>query len=55
MNDPTYVRSIIDADPVWRLAFWLSEQDNDNAPIGWARYIPLATALRTRFTMEERG
>ncbi len=46
MNDPTYVREEIDANPIWTLAFILSELDNDNAPIGWGKYIPLATALR---------
>jgi hypothetical protein len=54
MNDPSYVRAEIDANPAWRLAFWLSEVDNDNAPIGWSRYIALAQSLLAKFTMQER-
>lgn len=45
MNDPTYHRESIDANPVWELAFIISEIQNDNAPIGWSEYIPLAEAL----------
>lgn len=44
-NDPTYDRAAIDADPAWRLAFILSELLNDNAPIGWGRYILAAETL----------
>jgi hypothetical protein len=54
MNDPTYVESVIVADPVWALAFRLSEQFNDNAPIGWGRYIPMARWLLATFNMEPR-
>lgn len=43
--DPTYVTAAIDANPAWRLAFRLSEIDNDNAPIGWGDYITLANWL----------
>ena len=42
MTDPTYVRADIGANPKWELAFLLSELDNDNAPIGWGKYIKLA-------------
>lgn len=41
-GDPTYVRAEIEENPIWRRAFQLSEQHNDNAPIGWGRYIPQA-------------
>jgi hypothetical protein len=41
-NDPTYERKLIDATPEWKLAFRISEFENDNAPLGWGRYIPLA-------------
>jgi hypothetical protein len=54
MNDPTYVRAEIDANPVWALAFFLSECDNDNAPIGWGRYITMARLLRDRYTLTEK-
>ncbi len=48
-GDPTYDTAVIDANPEWRLAFWMSELDNDNAPLGWFRgYINLAHALLTR-------
>lgn len=43
--DPTYQHAEIAANRVWALAFSMSELDNDNAPIGWARYIPLAEGL----------
>lgn len=40
--DPTYDRQEIDAKPEWKIAFILSEIWNDNAPIGWAKFIPAA-------------
>jgi len=46
MNDPTYDRMEIDGDPTWKLAFVLSELDNDNAPLGWGEYISVARAIR---------
>lgn len=49
--DPTYVQAEIDAKPEWKLAFRLSEFDNDNAPIGWARYIQMAEWLIRNFDM----
>jgi hypothetical protein len=45
MNDPTYQKDEIDANPVWRLAFLLSELQNDNAPIGWSNRIWIAECL----------
>ena len=39
MSDPTYVKDEIKANPVWYAAWIWSEIHNDNAPIGWARYI----------------
>lgn len=42
MKDPTYIKSEIDKNPVWKKAFELSEVKNDNAPIGWSFYIPEA-------------
>jgi hypothetical protein len=41
-NDPTYDQKEIDADPIMRLAFQLSEQFNDHAPVGWSRFLPVA-------------
>lgn len=46
MNDPTYVKSEIEANPTWRLAFFISEIDNDTAPIGWGRYISIAESVK---------
>jgi hypothetical protein len=54
MIDPTYNRAEIDANPEWRLAFRLSEVDNDNAPIGWSRYVTLAAWLLRTFELKER-
>jgi hypothetical protein len=53
MPDPTYVKTEIDANPVWKLAFWMSEVDNDNAPIGWSRYINLASALLSAYELKD--
>jgi len=55
MTDPTYVRAQIDANPVWKLAFRLSEVDNDNAPIGWSRYTHIARWLIETFEMTEKS
>lgn len=51
MPDPTYVRADIDANPIWRLAFFLSEIDNDRAPIGWGKYQSMAASLLANFTL----
>ncbi len=45
MNDPTYVPEEITSNPSWKLAFLMSEIDNDNAPVGWGRYIRIANGL----------
>lgn len=55
MNDPTYVKAEIEASPIWYLAWRLSEVDNDAAPIGWSRYINIATWLLSTFAMKEHG
>lgn len=49
MADPTYNRKEIEADPVWKLAFNLSAQLNENAPIGWSNYIPEAKWIHDNF------
>lgn len=54
MSDPTYVKDLIDANPVWKLAFELSEFDNDNAPIGWSRYISMASLLLSKYELIEK-
>jgi hypothetical protein len=54
MNDPTYVRSEIDANPEWQLAFTISEIENDNAPIGWSKYIGLAKCLLDNYSIQRK-
>lgn len=49
--DPTYIKGEIDANPAWKLAFELSEVDNDHAPIGWFRYIHIAAWLLNEFEL----
>ena len=54
MNDPTYILEDINKNPIWKLAFWLSEIDNDNAPIGWGHYIPMASMILNKFELKEK-
>ena len=54
MNDPTYDKEVIDANPVWELAFMISEMTNDNAPIGWSGNIMLAGMLIDKYTITLR-
>ena len=54
MNDPTYAKSEINADPVWQLAFSLSEIQNDNAPIGWSKYIYVAECLLNNYDIKRK-
>lgn len=55
MNDPTYVRSEIEANPEWELAFTLSEIMNDNAPIGWSKYISVAKCLLKSYDIKRKA
>lgn len=55
MTDPTYVRSEIDANPTWHVAFVLSEIMNDQAPIGWGKYISVAGCLLDAFDMTPKA
>lgn len=54
LNDPTYNMDEIRANPEWHIAWAISEGLNDNAPIGWSRYIPAVQALRCYFTIEPK-
>lgn len=54
MEDPTYIKDEIDANPVWKLAWRLSEVDNDNAPIGWFKYCIIARWLLDTFDVTEK-
>ena len=51
MIDPTYIQAEIDSKPEWKLAFRMSEVDNDNSPIGWSRYITLASWIIRTFDL----
>lgn len=54
MNDPTYNAEAIAKNPIWQLAFDLSEIDNDAAPIGWSRYIWRAECLLNLYEMKRK-
>jgi hypothetical protein len=54
MNDPTYVKTEINANPAWSLAFVMSEIMNDNAPIGWGEYIFAAKCLLSRYEIKPK-
>jgi len=54
MNDPTYNREAIRANPEWDLAFILSEIMNDAAPLGWSKYIPTAQCLLAAFEIKRK-
>lgn len=53
MNDPTYQIDIIKGNNVWHLAYIISEFENDNAPIGWGKYISLASHLINRLDIKK--
>ena len=54
MTDPTYIKAEIEKNPVWELAFFLSEVKNDNAPIGWSKYIGLANSILYHYTVKRK-
>lgn len=54
LNDPTYNITEIEAKPDWKLAFELSEVDNDNAPIGWFSYLHLAIHLLQKYELKKK-
>lgn len=54
IKDPTYIKEVIDSKPEWKLAFELSEVDNDNAPLGWFDYIHLAHHLLLKYELKEK-
>ncbi len=51
MNDPTYNKNEIEGNNIWKLAFEMSEIDNDNAPIGWSKYIHLARWILDKYNI----
>lgn len=54
MIDPTYEKDKIIANPEWDLAFTLSEILNDNAPIGWSKYITFAECLLAIYEIKRK-
>lgn len=54
MTDPTYNIDEIKKNPVWHVAWVLSEIQNDDAPIGWSKKIPTAEHLLAAFKMKAR-
>ena len=54
MLDPTYVKEEIKKRPEWELAFSLSEIMNDNAPIGWGKYIYVAKCLLNFYDIKQK-
>ena len=55
MNDPTYAKAEIESNPEWDVAFVLSEILNDNAPIGWSKYISTAKCLLAHYEMRRKS
>lgn len=54
MDDPTYNVEEINKNPVWQLAYSLSEIMNDDAPLGWAKYIFAAECLLSNYKIERK-
>lgn len=55
MADPTYVKAEIEANQTWSIAFMMSELLNDNAPIGWGRYIYAAEQLEKKYKINSKA
>lgn len=53
-SDPTYVQSEIDGNPVWALAWTISQIVDDKAPIGWSRHIPTAQCLLAHYDIKRK-
>lgn len=54
MSDPTYIKSEIDANLIWELAFYLSEIQNDIALIGWSKYISIAQMILDNYEVKRK-
>ena len=55
MGDPTYDRNEINDNPAWQIAFSLSEIQNDNAPVGWGKYIWIAECLLANYDIRRKS
>ena len=54
MIDPTYNQEEIAANPEWQIAFSLSEMMDDEAPIGWSKYIFAARGLLANYDIKRK-
>jgi hypothetical protein len=54
MMDPTYNKELIESTLLWHIAFILSEMSNDDAPIGWSKYIPTAKVILENFDVRPK-
>ena len=52
-KDPTYDVEEIKKNPVWHAAWTMSECLNDQAPLGWSRYVWVAEALMNSGVLRE--
>lgn len=52
--DPTYDIREIEKNPEWDVAFVLSEIYNDDAPLGWSKYIDAAKCLLATFEIKRK-
>jgi len=51
MKDPTYIIEEIEQNPIYLMAWIMSEWFNDNAPIGWSNYIPTAESINNKLNV----
>lgn len=49
MIDPTYDTNEIKKNEAWHVAWVLAQIKDDDAPIGWAKWIPTAECLLATF------
>jgi hypothetical protein len=54
VKDPTYNTDEIEANPIWQLAFSLSQIRDDFAPIGWGKYIWTAECLLKNYDIRRK-
>lgn len=49
MEDPTYNTEEIKQNPIWHVAWVLAQIKDDNAPLGWSKWISTAECLLGTF------
>lgn len=55
LPDPTYSQEEIANNPKWQLAFSLSEMFNNDAPLGWSKYIHYAEMLLSNYDIKRKA